>query len=202
MKTYLACCLCFFLFACGKPTPRLDPLNSQQPILAFGDSLTFGFGANKTQSYPTRLSKLIDIPVINAGVNGELSAAGVTRLKRLLNTYNPQLLLLCHGGNDILQKGDLNKMADNLSAMITLAQNKGIQVILIAVPRVSLLLSAAQQYQQVADEKQVVIDNELLAELLKQPALRSDLVHLNASGYQQMAENIARLLRTHGAISG
>ncbi len=126
--------------------------------------------------------------MINAGVNGELSAAGVTRLKRLLNTYNPQLLLLCHGGNDILQKGDLNKMADNLSAMITLAQNKGIQVILIAVPRVSLLLSAAQQYQQVADEKQVVIDNELLAELLKQPALRSDLVHLNASGYQQMAE--------------
>ena len=179
----------------------LQPLNPQQPILAFGDSLTFGYGADKTQSYPVQLSKLINRQVINAGINGELSRAGLLRLDKLLDVHNPQLLLLCHGANDILQKHDLNKMADNLRAMITLAQDRDIQVVLIAVPQVNLLLTQIKQYQQVADEKQVVIDNNLLADLLKQPDLHSDIVHPNHLGYQKIAQTIAQLLKDHGAIA-
>ena len=138
--------------------------------------------------------------VINEGVNGELSTAGVLRLKKLLDKYDPQLLLLCHGGNDILQKRDLNKMADNLSAMITLAQDRDIQVVVIGVPQPDLFLNPTQQYQQVADEKQVVIENNLLADILKQPDLHSDLVHPNQLGYQKIARTLARLLKERGAI--
>jgi acyl-CoA thioesterase-1 len=54
--------------------------------------------------------------VINAGINGELSSEGLIRLEALLDLHKPQLLLLCHGANDILQKRDLTKMADNLEA--------------------------------------------------------------------------------------
>lgn len=179
----------------------LQALNEQQPILAFGDSLTFGFGADKTQSYPAQLSKLIDRQVINAGINGELSAAGVLRLEGLLEIHNPQLLLLCHGANDILQKQDLNKMADNLSAMSTLAQDRDIQIILIAVPQLNQGLTSVRQYQQVAAEKKIVIDNNLLTELLKQPDLHCDSIHPNHLGYQKMAETITLHLKQLMAIT-
>ena len=201
MRKYFLILLCFILFACSEPTNMLQPLNQQQPILAFGDSLTFGYGANKEQSYPAQLSKLINRQVINEGINGELSSAGLLRLEKLLDIHNPQLLLLCHGANDILQKRDLNKMADNLKAMITQAQDREIQVVLIAVPQVNLLLTPIKQYQQVADEKQVVIDNDLLADLLKRPSLHSDIIHPNHLGYQKIAQTIAQLLKNHGAIS-
>jgi len=179
----------------------LQPLNQQQSILAFGDSLTFGYGANEQQSYPAQLSKLIDMQVINAGVNGELSQDGLLRLENILDTYKPQLLLLCHGANDILQQRDLNVMADNLRAMVTLAEDRDIQVVLIAVPQVNLLLTPIKQYQQVADEKQLVVDKTMLADLLKQPALHSDIIHPNYLGYQKIAQTIAQLLKAHGAIN-
>ncbi|MCW8994809.1 MAG: GDSL-type esterase/lipase family protein [Psychromonas sp.] len=178
----------------------LQPLNQQQPILAFGDSLTYGYGADKAQSYPAVLSTLINRQVINEGVNGELSAAGLLRLEALLDKHNPQLLLLCHGANDILQQRDLNKMADNLSAMITLAQHKNIQVLLIAVPQVNQRLRPVKQYQEVAARKQVVIDKNLLADLLKQPALHSDIIHPNHLGYQKIAQTIALQLKNQGAL--
>jgi lysophospholipase L1-like esterase len=178
----------------------LQPLNQQQPILAFGDSLTFGYGAATEESYPAQLSKLINHQVINTGINGELSRAGLRRLEGLLERHKPQLLLLCHGANDILQKRNLNEMADNLKAMISLAQVRDIQVVLIGVPQVNLLLNPVKQYQQVADEKQVLLENELLADLLKQPNLHSDIVHPNNLGYQQIAQTIAQFLQEHGAI--
>ncbi|MFT6985007.1 MAG: acyl-CoA thioesterase-1 [Psychromonas sp.] len=192
--------LFFILFSCSEPTNMLQPLNPSQPILAFGDSLTFGYGADTNQSYPAQLSKLINRRVINAGVNGELSGEGLLRLEKLLDRYKPQLLLLCHGANDLLQKADLEKMADNLKKMIKMAQDRDIQVLLIAVPNTSLLLTPLKQYQQVATQMNIVVENDLLADLLAQPELHSDLIHPNHLGYQKIAETIAQLLKKQGAI--
>ncbi len=191
----------FILFFSSGPTNMLQPLNQQQPILAFGDSLTFGYGADKNQSYPAQLSKLINMQVINKGINGELSSEGLLRLENLLDHYQPQLLLLCHGANDMLQKSDLDKMAENLRAMIKLAQDRNIQVVLIAVPNTNLLLTPLKQYQQVAEQMNIVVENDLLSDVLSQPDLHSDIIHPNHLGYQKMAQTIAELLRSHGAIT-
>jgi len=192
--------LFFILFSCSEPANMLRPLNPDQPILAFGDSLTFGYGADKNQSYPAQLSRIINRKVINAGVNGELSGEGLLRLEKLLDLYQPQLLLLCHGANDLLQKSDLDKMADNLREMIKLAQDRNIQVLLIAVPNPGLLLRPLKQYQQIGKEMNVVVENDLLSDVLAKPKLHSDIIHPNHLGYQKMAETIAQLLKTHGAI--
>lgn len=202
MKTFKIACLLitqFFLFSCSETT-MLQPLNQQQPILAFGDSLTFGYGAGTLQSYPAQLAELTNMNVINAGINGELSSEGVLRLESLLDKHKPQLLLLCHGANDMLQKLNLNKMADNLKAMIRLAQDRDIQVVLIAVPNTSLILKPLKQYQKVADEMNIIVENNLLADVLSNPKLHSDLIHPNASGYQKMAEKMALLLKEKGAL--
>jgi acyl-CoA thioesterase I len=136
-----------------------------------------------------------------AGVNGELSHKGLARLETLLELHKPQLLLLCHGANDMLQKHDLNIMADNLKEMIRLATARKIQVVLIAVPRPSLILSPIKQYQQVADDMQVLIENDILTNVLQQPQYHSDIIHPNHLGYQKIALAIAALLDKHGAIA-
>ena len=109
---FLLLCTLAFVISCSEPTKKLKPIATTQTILAFGDSLTFGYGAAKEQSYPAQLSALINRPVINAGISGELSGQGLTRLEALLALHKPQLLLLCHGANDMLKKRNLDVMAD------------------------------------------------------------------------------------------
>ncbi|WP_019613422.1 GDSL-type esterase/lipase family protein [Psychromonas ossibalaenae] len=199
MAKYLSPLL-LLLFSCSDSSNMLQPLNPERPILAFGDSLTFGYGAPENKSYPAQLSTLINMPVINAGINGELSKNGLARLEQLLELHDPQLLLLCHGANDMLQKSNLSLMADNLRAMITMAQERDIQVVLIAVPNTTLLLTPLKQYQQVGDEMNIIVENDLLSNVLSKPGFHSDLIHPNALGYRQIAEAIAQLLTDKGAI--
>lgn len=178
----------------------LSALNSAQSILAFGDSLTFGYGAEKNMSYPAQLSRLINREVINEGINGELSYQGLLRLESLLDKHQPKLLLLCHGANDLLQNLQRDKMAENLRAMIELARYREIQVVLIAVPDSSLSLAPVKQYQDIAKQMDTVIEKQLLADVLSQPDLHVDPIHPNQFGYQVIAERIAQLLICHGAI--
>ena len=91
--------------------------------------------------------------------------------------------------------------AGNLKAMIKLAKERKIQVILLAVPRPGLILSPLKQYQQVADDMQIVIENNILSNILQQPQYHSDMIHPNALGYQKIAQAIADLLDKHGAVN-
>ena len=177
----------------------LKPLNNTQSILAFGDSLTFGYGANPDQSYPTQLSKLIDIDVINEGINGEVSKRGLARLEALLESHQPQMLLLCHGANDMLQKQDLARMKNNVKAMIKLAQDRDIQVVLIAVPSVGLL-TPLKEYQEIADEMHVTLANDILSDVLGNRKMHSDVIHPNALGYKEIAIQLQKLLKQQGAL--
>jgi acyl-CoA thioesterase-1 len=191
--------LLFTLLACSE-NPMLAKLNSTSPILAFGDSLTFGYGATIAQSYPSVLSELTGLNVINAGINGEVSIEGLKRLEDLLDQHQPQLLLICHGANDMLQKRNLQKMSSNLEAMIKLAQDRKIQVLLIAVPKTNLLLTPLKQYQEVATKMNVPLENDLISDVLSKPSQHSDIIHPNALGYQKMAEKIYQDLISLGAL--
>ena len=83
------------LCACGDQAAGVH-LPDDAVLLAFGDSITYGTGAKKQQSYPAILSELTGHRVINAGIPGEVTAQGRQRLPGLLDKYKPGLLLLCH----------------------------------------------------------------------------------------------------------
>ena len=121
-------------------------------MLAFGDSLTFGTGASPAESYPAQLQSLIGRKVVNAGVPGEISADGLSRLPEVLEEVQPRLLLLCHGGNDFLRKQSETAAAANVRAMIRLARDKGIGVVLIATPKPGLTISSPDFYADIAKE--------------------------------------------------
>ena len=187
--------LCLVLAGCTAP-PELEPLAADAVVLAFGDSLTFGTG----ESYPEVLSGLISRTVVKAGVPGEVSTDGRERLPALLDREQPALLLLCHGGNDQLQRLDPNRLADNLRAMIRLARDRNIAVVLIAVPAPGLSLRPLPLYAEIADEFGLAADLETVADTLGDRALKSDYIHPNAAGYRRLALAVADLLRAAGAV--
>lgn len=187
--------------ACGPKTPQLPALPDDALVLAFGDSLTYGTGAEAKDSYPAVLERLIRRKVIRAGVPGEVSAEGLRRLDGALARYRPDLLVLCHGGNDILRFNNDDKTAANLRAMVKLATGQGVEVVLIGVPKPGLFLSdGAAFYQRIARDFRIPYAGEILAEILGSPSLKSDAIHPNAAGYRKLAEAVAALLRKSGAI--
>jgi lysophospholipase L1-like esterase len=188
-----------FCAACSKP-PALAPLPADAVVLAFGDSLTAGTGAAEAESYPAVLATLIGRKVVNAGIPGELSAEGAARLPELLEREKPALLLLCHGGNDLLQKQDTGRLAENLRTMIRTAREKGVAVVLLAVPAPDLSLSPPPLYEEVAREFAVPLEGKALAKILSKHSLKSDYIHPNAAGYKQLAAAVAALLKKSGAI--
>ena len=191
--------LCLVLAGCTPP-PELEPLAADAVVLAFGDSLTFGTGAGPGESYPEVLSGLIGRTVVNAGVPGEVSTDGLLRLPALLDREQPALLLLCHGGNDQLQRLDPARLADNLRAMIREARDRNIAVVLIAVPAPGLSLRPLPLYAGIADEFGLAADLETVADILGDRALKFDYIHPNAAGYRRLALAVADLLRAAGAV--
>lgn len=192
--------LIILLLLTGCSGPSVPRLPSGAVILAFGDSLTYGTGAASNASYPAILSQLVGYEVVNAGIPGEQSEPGRARLPRVLDEVRPDLLILCHGGNDFLQQKDPQQTADNIRAMIEMAQQRGISVVLLGVPEFGLFLSAADFYQDVAEEKEIPYEGNVLSDILGQRALKSDSVHPNAAGYRVLAEAVAALLAESGAI--
>lgn len=195
----LWCCFC--LISCSDSLPTLKPLAGNAVILAFGDSLTFGTGANsQTESYPAVLQQLIGRTVINAGVPGEISQEGLLRLPMILEQTKPDLVVLCHGGNDLIRQLGNEQLKNNLEKMISLIQKSGAQVLLIAVPRFSITLTVPDLYTELATAYKLPIELTILPELERNAAMKSDTIHPNTMGYKLLAERVSKLIFTAGGI--
>lgn len=179
-----------FLQACSDEKQKFE-LTDSAVILAFGDSLTFGTGANPEQSYPAQLAKLTGRTVINAGVPGEISEKALERLPELLNKHHPQLVILCHGGNDLLRKLNVGELESNMGKMVDLIQQSGAEVLLVSVPKPGLLMQASPVYQRIAEDKDVAIEDGIIAKVEAEIEWKSDPIHPNAIGYKKIAEQLA-----------
>ena len=176
MRKLLLIPIVLVLAGCGGDK-TLQPLSPGAVVLAFGDSLTFGTGTTRTNSYPSQLADMTGFNVINAGVPGEISKRGVERLPGLLREHQPQLLILIHGGNDMLRRLGYGAAADNLKAMIQMARDDGVDVVMLGVPNPGLVLSSADFYAEVAEEMNVPIDEDAIADILQYPSNKSGQVH-------------------------
>ncbi len=188
--------------------PLMTPqIKSDKPkIIAFGDSLTAGFGLSETESYPYLLQQRLnadgfDYEVVNAGVSGDTSLGGLDRADWVLGQENAQILILELGANDLLRGMPVARMKDNLAKIITKAKAKNVRVLfcgMLAPP--SMGSDYQREYTNVfpdlADEHKV----EFLPFLLEGIALKKTLnqpdgIHPNAEGSKIMTENIYKALR-------
>ena len=179
---------------------RHAPLPDNPLLLAFGDSLTKGKGVGSRDSYPAILAKLCGCQVRNHGVSGETTTQGLKRLPSVLDQTTPNLVILMHGGNDILRNHSPATTKRNLAAMIEMIQARGALVLLVGIPAKSLFFSSAPFYDELADEYDLLLEDEIVAALLKQSSMKSDALHFNKAGYAAVAGKIHQVLKESGLL--
>ncbi|MCW5967506.1 MAG: arylesterase [Blastocatellales bacterium] len=197
--------------AAPAPVASHDNPESSQPdltdapvIVAFGDSLTAGYGLPESQSYPARLQRLLlergyRYRVINAGVSGDTSAGGVRRIDWAL-TGDVRILILELGGNDALRGQPPAELKKNLAAIIEKARQQNVRVIIAgmeAPPNLgpdytrefrSVFRDLSREYN--APLIPFFLDRVGGVEQLNQP----DGIHPNEKGTEIVVENVFRVL--------
>lgn len=177
--------------------PRPTPF-----VLAFGDSLTAGYGLSQHEAFPSRLEALLrsrhtSARVQNAGVSGDTSASGRVRLPRLLSTLRqrPDLAILELGANDFLQGLDPARTRQNLDAMLTTFADSGIPVLLAGMRAPPFLGAAAAPFNAIHPDLAARHGVPLYPFFLDGVVGRRDLtladgVHPNAAAVAEVAHRI------------
>ncbi len=160
-------------------------------IVAFGDSLTAGYGAGEGADYPSTLSGLIGVDVINAGVSGDTTGEALARIDADVLAKNPRIVIVGLGGNDFLRGEPIATTEANLRAIVRKIQDRGAMVVLLGFNFPSLNVNYSGMYERIADEHGCVLVPDIIDGILGDPKLKSDDIHPNAAGYALMAERIA-----------
>ena len=177
--------------AAGRPGPL---------VVALGDSLTAGLGLDVEDAYPTRLERTLRddgyaVTVVNAGVSGDTSAAGLSRAEWALEG-DVRILILALGGNDGLRGLPVDQMKRNLSQILSVAAERGIRVLLAgmeAPPNFGATYTAAFRtvFEELAREHDVAFLPFLLDGVAADPALnQADGIHPNADGAAIVAAGV------------
>ena len=189
------------LTACSKTAPHAA-LPDGSTILALGDSLTAGYGADATAAYPAVLASLTGWQIINGGVSGNTSAQALARLPALMRRQ-PQLVLVSIGGNDFLRKVPEADTRSNIRQIVQQIKAAGVPAVLVAVPYFTTgalfgRLSEHPMYEELAAELNVPLFKGAWAEVLGNKKLKSDQIHANAQGYRVFAEKMWAFLKQQG----
>jgi acyl-CoA thioesterase-1 len=169
-------------------------------ILAFGDSLTSGYGLSDAESFPSQLERALiaageNVKLINGGVAGDTSAGGLARLDWTL-ADKPDLVLLEFGANDGLRGLDPMATRKNIAAMLTRLAQDRIPTLLLGMkaPRnlgADYVTAFDPLYEDLARQYQVPLDPFYLDGVAGDPALnQSDGIHPNAAGVAAIVKRI------------
>lgn len=107
-------------------------------ILVFGDSLSAGYGIERSEGWVALLRDRLahanaNIEVVNASVSGETSAGGRGRLEAALDRHDPAVVILELGANDGLRALPIDRMKANLEAMVAASREAGAKVLLLGM---------------------------------------------------------------------
>jgi acyl-CoA thioesterase I len=184
----------------------MPPKAVERPrIVVLGDSLTAGLGLSSDQAYPALLQQRLDTngfryEVVNAGVSGDTSAGGLSRLDWALEG-DVRLLVVALGGNDALRALPAEELRQNLSHIIERAQARHIAVVLAGMeaPRNfgrDYIVAFHQVYPSLARQYHVALVPFLLQGVAADPALNQrDGIHPTAEGARIVADNVWTVLR-------
>lgn len=164
-------------------------------VIAFGDSLTAGYGAGAGEDYPSRLTQLAGVEVINAGRSGDTTDSALARLDTEVLARSPRIVIVGLGGNDFLRSAPLASTEANLRTIVKKIQESGAMVVLLGFEFPSLTANYGKMYERVADEEGCLFIPDLLDGIMSNSKLKSDEIHPNAEGYALMAERVATPLR-------
>ncbi|MEO6655882.1 MAG: arylesterase [Pyrinomonadaceae bacterium] len=192
--------------AANKPLAMPQSVADRPKIIAFGDSLTAGFGLAEKESYPYLLQEKLkadgyDFEVVNAGVSGDTSLGGLERSDWVLEQENARILILELGANDLLRGVPVARMKENLDKIIRKAKAKNIKILLCGMLAPPTMGAEYQReftvvFPDLASEHKVAFLPFLLENIaLKKELNQADGIHPNAEGEKIMADNIYKALK-------
>jgi acyl-CoA thioesterase I len=206
-----------FCFGCGSGAPSKNAAAAAKPlatpqiatdkpkIVAFGDSLSAGFGLLEKESYPYLLQEKLkadghDFEVINAGVSGDTTLGGLERIDWVLEIENIKVLILELGANDLMRGVPVAKVKANLETMIRKAKAKNVRILLCGMLAPSGSSDYAREFTNLFPDLATEHKLEFLPFLLDGVALKKELnqadgIHPNAEGEKIMTENVYKALK-------
>ncbi len=164
--------------------------NTKGPIICFGDSITFGYGANACEDYPTALAKITKIPVVNAGVDGDTTFAALKRLSKDVLVKEARLVIVEFCGNDFLKKIPRETTIKNLREIIQRVQDTGAMVALVDISAGFFFQEYREDFKKLARQSGAIFIPVILNKIITNPAMKSDFFHPNARGYNEVAKRI------------
>lgn len=183
-----------FWLRSAKPDYINFPPSASGPWVAFGDSLTEGYGASEGRSYPALLSKRLGVEIVNAGRSGDTTSSALQRLEEVAR-LQPRVVLLCLGGNDTLNRDSQTAMISNLGAIIDRFHQQGSFVVLIGIRSASLRDQNQKHFSKLARDKRVFYVPDMLKGLAFKPVYMSDAIHPNDAGYERIADRMEKVLQ-------
>ncbi len=171
-----------------------------QTLLVVGDSISAAYGIEIEQGWVAQLQQRLDerqlsYQVVNASISGDTSAGGRTRLPALLEQHQPLLTIIELGGNDGLRGLPLERLRDNLAAMVQQTHEQDSRVILLGMrippnygPRYTE--SFYQVYQQLGQQLEVpVLDFFLEGVGGVEGMIQGDGIHPTAAAQPRLLDN-------------
>src|ERR1041385_8116422 len=200
MKTIALISTMIGLFSIQSPAGR----DSRPVILAFGDSLTAGYGVPNGSSYPDQLQRRLDsvgykYRVINMGISGDTTSGGRARMQAALNVM-PSIVILELGANDGLRGMPVAAMQVNLEQMIAEFQNTRAKVILagMTLPRnygEAYVKSFEDVFRSLAMKYHLPLIPFFLEGVAGVPKYTlPDFLHPNAEGYTRVTDIVMKTL--------
>jgi len=194
----ILCILCamlytFFLSGCAKKDIK-NIASQGLNIICYGDSITFGYGAGQGEDFPSLLAKLVNLPVINVGIDGDTTSEGLKRIHSDVLDRDPFLVIIEFCGNDFLRKVPIEETVKNVTEMIDKIEANGAMVALVDISAGLLLQDYRKQFRKIARQKNVIFIPGILSGIVTNPSLKSDFLHPNASGYNMIAQKIYRAI--------
>lgn len=180
---------------------------STKVILFFGDSLTAGYGLSPEEAFPAWVEKDLSregnkVSVVNAGLSGETSAGGLTRIDWILRQHI-DVFILELGANDGLRGLPLDQTRNNLQAIINKVKTKypKVRIVLAGMmvpPNMGKEYSTAFQnlYKELAQKNKAVLIPFLLEGVAGIEKLnQADGIHPNAEGHRIVAKNVEKVIK-------
>ena len=184
-----------------------EPVYSKEKavVLAFGDSLTAGYGVKDEESYPSKLQEKISSAgfphkVVNAGVSGDTTAGGVRRIRWLMK-HEPEIVILALGANDGLRGLSIDEMRKNLEVMITICREHNAQILLAgmkALPNYGedYMRKFETVFPELAEKHDLIFLPFLLEGVAgEREYTQSDGLHPLASGYSIITDLVWQRLK-------
>lgn len=188
----VAACAYYFM----KDTAEIKNLhNPGTAVVAFGDSLTAGYGAPKGSAYPAVLAAKLGREVVNLGMSGETAVHAPSRLPEVL-AQNPHMVLIEFGANDFMQNRRMEDALAAVAEIVDAVQQAGAVAVIVDTGAPGMG-HYSRAYKKLAKEKGAIFVPGILEGIFNKRQYKSDMVHPNAAGYEIVAERVYERIKPY-----